>query len=138
MGTRFRKSIKITPGVKLNLNKKSVGFTIGTRNARVTLNSRGRMTTSVGIPGTGLPAFKKVTKIGGLKSRYSNKTLKRFSVIFYILGALLAVMALLLIIEAPAAGILFLIFAGLLIFMGRQYSKAASDKKEEPESNQTE
>lgn len=130
MGIKFRKSIKIAPGIKLNLNKKSVGLTVGTKGARVTLNSKGRMTTSVGIPGTGLPTYKKVSRIERLKSRYSNKALKRFSVIFYILGVLLAVMALLLITEIPAAGIIFLLFAVFLIYMGRQYSKVALDNRE--------
>jgi TM2 domain-containing membrane protein YozV len=54
MGFRFRKSIKIAPGIKFNINKKSVGMTIGTRGAHYTVNSKGTRTTSVGIPGTGL------------------------------------------------------------------------------------
>lgn len=54
MGLRFRRSIKIAPGVKLNLNKKSVGVTVGTRGAHYTINSKGKKTASVGIPGTGL------------------------------------------------------------------------------------
>lgn len=54
MGIRFRKSLKIAPGVKFNINKKSVGLTIGTRGAHASINSKGRRTTSVGIPGTGL------------------------------------------------------------------------------------
>lgn len=54
MGIRFRKSFKIAPGIKLNLNKKSAGITLGTRGAHYTLNSKGTRTSSVGIPGTGL------------------------------------------------------------------------------------
>lgn len=54
MGLRFRKSVKIAPGVKLNLNKKSVGVTIGKKGAHYTVNSKGKKTASVGIPGTGL------------------------------------------------------------------------------------
>lgn len=54
MGLRFRRNIKIAPGVKLNLNKKSVGVTVGTRGAHYTINSKGKKTASVGIPGTGL------------------------------------------------------------------------------------
>lgn len=30
MGLRFRKSIKIAPGVKINFNKKSISATVGT------------------------------------------------------------------------------------------------------------
>lgn len=54
MGLRFRKSFKIAPGLKLNLNKKSMSLTAGTRGAHYTINSKGKKTTSVGIPGTGI------------------------------------------------------------------------------------
>lgn len=54
MGLRFRKSVKIAPGVKVNFNKKSVGVSVGAKGAHVSVNSSGRKTTSVGIPGTGL------------------------------------------------------------------------------------
>lgn len=54
MGFRFRKSFKIAPGVKFNINKKSVGMTFGTKGAHYTVNSKGKRTKSVGIPGTGI------------------------------------------------------------------------------------
>lgn len=54
MGLRFRKSFKIAPGVKLNVNKKSIGMTFGGKGVHYTVNSSGRRTTSVGVPGTGL------------------------------------------------------------------------------------
>ena len=54
MGLRFRKSIKIAPGIKFNINKNSVGMTFGIRGAHYTVNSKGKKTASVGIPGTGL------------------------------------------------------------------------------------
>lgn len=54
MGFRFRKSIKIAPGVKLNFNKKSTGITFGGKGLHYTVNSNGKKTTSVGVPGTGL------------------------------------------------------------------------------------
>lgn len=51
---RFRRSVRIAPGVRLNINKRSVGVSAGLRGARVSVNSDGRSTRSVGIPGTGL------------------------------------------------------------------------------------
>lgn len=54
MGLKFRKSIKIAPGVKLNLSNKSAGISFGTKGCRYSLNSSGRRTTTIGIPGTGL------------------------------------------------------------------------------------
>lgn len=54
MGLRIRKSIKIAPGVKLNLNKKSTSVTFGGKGFHHTVSSTGRKTTTVGVPGTGI------------------------------------------------------------------------------------
>lgn len=54
MGLRFRKRIKICKGLSFNINKDSIGLSVGTKGARYTINSKGRKTASVGIPGTGL------------------------------------------------------------------------------------
>lgn len=51
---RFRRSVKIAPGIRLNLNKNSVSATLGPKGAHYTVNSKGTTTKSVGIPGTGL------------------------------------------------------------------------------------
>jgi Protein of unknown function (DUF4236) len=51
---RFRRSIKLGPGVRLNVSKTGIGASVGVRGARRSFHSSGRETTSVGIPGTGL------------------------------------------------------------------------------------
>ncbi|MGD0452135.1 MAG: DUF4236 domain-containing protein [Solirubrobacteraceae bacterium] len=51
---RARRSIKLGSGVKLNLNKRSVGVTVGGRGAHYSVNSRGQRTKTVGLPGTGV------------------------------------------------------------------------------------
>jgi tetratricopeptide (TPR) repeat protein len=51
---RFRRSIKLGPGVRLNLSKTGVGMSYGVPGARRSFHSSGRQTASVGIPGTGL------------------------------------------------------------------------------------
>lgn len=66
MGFRFRKSVKIAPGVRLNFGKKSTSVSFGTKGARYTVSSTGRKTASVGIPGTGLYYTESV---GGTKKR---------------------------------------------------------------------
>lgn len=71
MGLRFRKNIKILPGIKLNLGKKSAGVSVGTTGARYSVNSSGRKTSTVGIPGTGLSYSK---SSGGKKSDKSSKS----------------------------------------------------------------
>jgi len=54
MGLRFRRSVKIAPGLRLNFNKNSMGLTLGPRGAHYTVNTKGRVSTSVGLPGTGI------------------------------------------------------------------------------------
>lgn len=54
MSLRFRRSVQIAPGVKLNLTKTGLGLTAGVRGAHYSVNTSGRVTRSVGIPGTGL------------------------------------------------------------------------------------
>ena len=54
MGWRFRKSVKLAPGVRINFGKKSTSLSIGGKGFRKTFSSTGRTTTTFGIPGTGL------------------------------------------------------------------------------------
>lgn len=54
MGLRFRKSISLFPGVRLNLNKSGMSVSAGVPGFRKTINTKGQVTTTTGIPGTGL------------------------------------------------------------------------------------
>ena len=54
MGFRMRRSIRIAPGVRLNVSAKSFGISAGVRGAHVSLNSRTGVRTTVGLPGTGM------------------------------------------------------------------------------------
>lgn len=71
MGLRFRKSVKVAPGVKINLNKNSVSATVGTKGAHYTVNSKGKKTASVGIPGTGI-SYVETIDSGKKKSKKSS------------------------------------------------------------------
>jgi hypothetical protein len=53
MGFRFRKSLSITKGVKVNLGKTGVGLSVGGPLGRVSVSKRGT-TASVSIPKTGI------------------------------------------------------------------------------------
>jgi len=53
MGFRFRRSIRILPGLRLNFGKRGVSTSIGVRGAHVTFGKTGTRTT-VGLPGSGL------------------------------------------------------------------------------------
>ena len=71
MSLRFRKSIKIVPGVKLNLNKKSASITLGGKGIHHTISTTGKKSTSVGIPGTGIYYTE---SSGGRKSKTNKNT----------------------------------------------------------------
>jgi len=51
---RFRRSISLGKGVRLNFNKSSIGISAGIPGLRYSVNTNGQSTRSAGIPGTGL------------------------------------------------------------------------------------
>ncbi len=59
MGFRFRKSIQIIPGLKLNIGKNGVSTTIGMRGLSVTSGKKGQYI-NLGIPGTGISYREKI------------------------------------------------------------------------------
>ena len=59
MAFRFQKRIKILPGLRLNVSKTGVSWTVGTRGASVTTQD-GKLTGNVGLPGTGLSYRKRL------------------------------------------------------------------------------
>lgn len=54
MGLRFRKSISIIPGVKVDFGKTGMSVSAGVPGFSKTVHTSGRVTTSVSLPGTGL------------------------------------------------------------------------------------
>ncbi len=61
MGFRFRRSIRILPGLRLNLGKRSASVSVGVRGAHVTFGGPSGTRTTVGIPGSGL-SYTEVSK----------------------------------------------------------------------------
>jgi len=53
MSLRFRRSVRLAPGVRVNFSKSGMSLSMGGRGGTVNLSSRGTRTT-FGIPGTGL------------------------------------------------------------------------------------
>jgi len=52
MPITFRKSFQILPGLRVNINRRSVSWTLGSGNGpRYTRSSTGRRTTSMNLPG---------------------------------------------------------------------------------------
>ena len=135
MGLRFRKSIKIAPGVKLNFSKKSVGVSVGGKYGGVSFNSKSGTTVRASAPGTGLSYSSKVS--GGSKratkngsnssaasSNYrptstpSNRTYAVSGTILIVLSVPLFVFSLLMMPITIAGGVVFALFAVLAFLAG--------------------
>lgn len=64
MGFRARKSFKVMPGVRMTVTPRGVSTSVGVRGARVSVHSSGRVTRTVGIPGSGF-SYTTTSKAGG-------------------------------------------------------------------------
>lgn len=54
MGLRFRKSIKLGGGFRLNLSKSGIGYSWGTKGFRISKSAKGRTRKTFSVPGTGI------------------------------------------------------------------------------------
>lgn len=103
VGTRFRKSIKIAPGVRINVGRKSVGMSIGGKYGGMSFNSRTGARARVSAPGTGLSYSTKIS--GGNRKRTDSslgtrntqsddtRAVKKHGTIRKILGVVFAIIA---------------------------------------------
>lgn len=64
MALRFRRRIRIAPGISLNLSKSGIGASIGPLGAKISVGSRG-VYANLGLPGTGLAYREKLNERGG-------------------------------------------------------------------------
>ena len=53
MGFRFRRTIRIAPGIRVNLSRSGLSTSVGVRGAQVTVG-HGRVRETAGLPGSGL------------------------------------------------------------------------------------
>ena len=72
MGFRFRKSIKLMPGVRLNIGKSGVSASVGVKGASVNVGKRGVRGT-VGVPGTGISYSETLTSSGNTQQALSSQ-----------------------------------------------------------------
>lgn len=61
MPVRFRRTFKILPGVKVNVSKGGISFTVGTKGYHLNFSNRGVRQT-VGLPGSGLSQTSYIVK----------------------------------------------------------------------------
>lgn len=67
MGFRFQKSVRLAPGLRLNLSKSGVSATLGRPGASVNVGRRG-VEGSAGLPGTGLSYRRRVAGRSGVSA----------------------------------------------------------------------
>ena len=87
MGFRFRRRIKIAPGIRLNLSKSGISTSIGDNG--LTWNSRGTVTT--GLPGTGLSYRHNLNNTDAQPSGNSTEVRKAYGWFVNILGFVLTI-----------------------------------------------
>ena len=73
MGFRVRKSIKIMPGVRMTFSPSGVSTSVGVRGARVTRGSSGRITRTIGIPGSGISHTETIRSANGSRRRAASQ-----------------------------------------------------------------
>ncbi len=88
MGFRFRKSIKLGKGVRLNLGKKSVGLSFGGKGFRTSINSKRGITSTLSIPGTGISYITTSKKPGRKPSHNMQKNKISIGKILLVLAAI--------------------------------------------------
>ena len=69
MGFRYRKSINLGGGFRINLSKSGVGYSWGTKGYRITKTAGGKTRRTYSIPGTGLSY---VSETGQNRNRQRN------------------------------------------------------------------
>jgi len=79
MALRFRRSIKIAPGIRLNAGKQGFSVSVGGRGATVTMGKRG-VYGNVGIPGTGLSVRERIDGGGRRRKKRAPAPTKKISI----------------------------------------------------------
>ena len=62
MGLRFKKSINLGAGFRINLSKSGIGLSWGFKGYRITKSATGRMRKTLSVPGTGISHITETTK----------------------------------------------------------------------------
>ena len=75
MGFGFRKSFKVAPGVRINVSKRGIGASVGTKGLRYSVNSSGQRRTTASIPGTGISYT--TTSSNGKRRNYKSSSYQR-------------------------------------------------------------
>ena len=82
MGWRFRKRIKILPGIYLNVSKSGLGLNVGPKGSNITFSSKGTYL-NTGIPGSGIYRRDRISKSSSPADNLQNNISKEKTDILY-------------------------------------------------------
>lgn len=69
MGFRFRKSVNLGGGVRVNVSKSGIGYSVGAKGVRVTKSAKGEVYGTLSAPGTGISYRTKSIKNTSLSNK---------------------------------------------------------------------
>ena len=133
MGMRFRKSINLGGGARVNISKSGIGGSIGGIGYRYTKKANGGTRTTVSIPGTGISYVKE----SGSKSKKKSTEVKAmpqgrienhiefafFWIIYRVMGFITFPLGLLLLLVEPLTGICSIGLSVVFYFGGNHFKK---------------
>lgn len=73
MAFKFRRTLKIAPGLRLNLTHRGVSARVGPKGAGYTVNANGQQHISAGVPGSGIHVSKQVAPARTRKKRTAER-----------------------------------------------------------------
>lgn len=137
MGFRLRKSIKVAPGVRVNLSNKSAGVSVGNKFMRRSVSTSGRKTTTVNVPGTPISHVSTSTRNKGKrKQRTAASGQQTSSPLVYRIAGIIALLfgglgALMGLVSISVGGWVLLIVGVPLLLLGISCMKKAKRLKME-------
>ena len=130
MGFRFRKSIKVGCA-RVNFSKSGVGYSVGTKGARITRTANGRTRITASVPGTGI-SYVKGSGRGKTTSVYQQETKpsmalgvfwRVLAIPFVLLGLLLALAVQPVFWSVVVLGVIEWIYGGSKIKEAKEWEK---------------
>lgn len=106
MGLKVRKSIKVAPGIKVNIGKKSIGISAGNKYGGVSVNSKTGVTKRTSIPGTGISYTERGsgTKAKPNSQKSNSSQAKASPVALRVLGVLLLIVGIAALVTGATVG----------------------------------
>lgn len=134
MGMRFRKSINLGGGARLNLSKSGIGASVGGKGFRVTKKAGGGTRTTASIPGTGISYVKDSKKSGEAEAKSAVSAVPAspnflfFWIVFRILSVPLIAMGALIALAEPVIGLAAAAFGIVLWKVATGYKRKHKER----------